>query len=162
MFTAPFGQTTLYDAAMQSVIVMSHANFSMPSDSIALPMIRRADSHGICYHDNYQLYVMGRTGGNGTFEVFNYCRAGAPTVGVRQWWSWDPLPPPPQVEPYTPGGKRCSPSAAAVVDETTICVSSIDGGAYAFDTVNCQWRQAGSCVLPFHDPAEYEIGRAHV
>uniref|UniRef100_A0ACD5UB93 Uncharacterized protein n=1 Tax=Avena sativa TaxID=4498 RepID=A0ACD5UB93_AVESA len=151
MFTAPFGLTTVYDVAMQSVIAMPQANFSKPSDSIALSMTPRGD--------HYQLYVMGRAGVNGSFEVFNYCRAGAPTVGGERWWSWDPLPSPPQVEPYLHGSRMC-PSAAAVLDETTICVSSIDGGAYTFDTVKCLWRQAGSWVLPFQGAAEYvpELG----
>ncbi|CAM0949370.1 unnamed protein product [Alopecurus aequalis] len=160
MFIPPFGQTTVYDVDMQAVISMPQPSFSMPSDSISLSMIRRADSHGVCYHDHDQLYVMGRAEGNGTFEVFNYCRTGAPTVGAIRCWSWDPLPPAPQAEPYQLGGKRCRPSAAAVVDETTICASSIDGGAYTFDTVECEWRQAGSWVLPFNGAAEYvpELG----
>ncbi|KAM0863982.1 hypothetical protein ACQ4PT_044238 [Festuca glaucescens] len=156
MFTGPFGLTTVYDVAMKSVIAMPQANFSKPSGSIALSMPRRGDTPGV---DHYQLYVMARAEGSGSFEVFNYCRAGAPAVRVRPWWSWDPLPSPPRVEPHLSGRSTC-PSAAAVVDETTICMSSIDGGAYTFDTVKSQWSQAGSWVLPFHGAAEYvpELG----
>jgi hypothetical protein len=39
-------------------------------------------------------------------------------------------------------------------------MSSDDGGAYAFDTVKCEWRRAGGWALPFHGAAEYvpELG----
>jgi hypothetical protein len=73
MFIGPFGLTTVYDVALKSVIAMPQANFPKPSDSIALPMTRR-DGH-------YQLYVVAREESGGSFEVFNYCRAGAPTDG---------------------------------------------------------------------------------
>jgi hypothetical protein len=151
MFTGPFGLTTVYDVAMKSLISMPKPKFSKPNDSIALSMPHRGDNLGV---DHYQLYVMARAEGSGSFEVFNYCRAGAPTVRVRPWWSWKPLPSPPRVEPHLSGIGRTCPSAAAVVDETTICMSSIDGGTYTFDTEKCQWRQAGSWVLPFRGAAE--------
>jgi hypothetical protein len=97
--------------------------------------------------------------GNASFEVFDYCRAGDPTVGARRWWNWNALPSPPLVERNLPGSEMC-PTAAAVVDQTTICASSVGGGAYTFDTVECKWRQAGSWTLPFHGAAEYvpELG----
>uniref|UniRef100_A0ACD5YK16 Uncharacterized protein n=1 Tax=Avena sativa TaxID=4498 RepID=A0ACD5YK16_AVESA len=162
LFTAPFGLTTVYDVAMQSVITMPQADFSKPSDSIALSMTTPRDhiTPGVRFHEHYQLYVMGRGEGSASFEVFNYGRAGFPTVGGERWWSWNRLPPPPWADdPDLHDSRRC-PSAAAVLDETTICMSCADGGAYTFDTAKCEWSRAGSWVLPIHGAAEYvpELG----
>jgi hypothetical protein len=163
MFAAPYRQATAYDADKQASIVMPQPYFYKPSDSIALHMTSggAGDSPGVHCQDTYQLYVLGRDGGlgNASFEVFDYCRTGAPTVGVRRWWNWNALPSPPLVERNLPGSMMC-PTAAAVVDETTILVSSVGGGAYVFDTVEGKWEKAGSWALPFHGAAEHvpELG----
>lgn len=153
MFVGPFVNTVMYDLDLESVFPMPQANFCKQSDSISLSMTRRSFGR-----DDQQLYVMGN-GEDGRFEVLNYSRTGFPeylSVQFEQWWNWKPLPSPP------PGsdGKVCLPSAAAVVDDTTICVSSVESGACAFDTVKGEWRQAGSWALPFHGAAEYvpELG----
>ena len=66
--------------------------------------------------------------------------------------------------PYLPDLHRRAvfhPSAAAVVHDTMICVSSMDAGtACAFNTAKGEWRQAGGWVLPCDGVAEYapELG----
>lgn len=155
MLVGPEVHTVMYDTSMDSVFPMPKANFCKQSDSISLSITRQ--SYG---QDEHQLYVIGNGVDNGLFEVLNYSRT---DNEMERWWCWKPLPCPPLYAPHLPGSHRklCRPSAAAVVDDTTICVSSVDADATcAFDMVKGEWRQAGRWVLPFHGAAEYvpELG----
>lgn len=160
MFVGPFYSTVMYDLDLESVFPMPQAYFCKPSGSISLSMTRRSSGQ-----DEQQLYIMGNGDEeDGRFEVLNYSRTGFPEnlcVDMEQWWNWKPLPSPPIPPPDTGiDRKACPPSSAAVVDDTTICVSSVDAGAFAFDTVKTEWRRAGSWALPFHGGAEHvpELG----
>ncbi|XBI81988.1 hypothetical protein VPH35_090782 [Triticum aestivum] len=150
MFVSPNVHTMMYDTSTDFVFGMPQANFCKQSDSISLSITRRG--YGQEYHE---LYVIGKGEDGGLFEVLKYTRT---TDLSKPPWYWRPLPCPPLFPQCLPGGnsKVCAPSAAVVLDATTICASSVDAGACAFfDTVTREWRQAGSWVLPVHGAAEY-------
>jgi hypothetical protein len=161
MFVAPYVNTVMYDLDLESIFSMPESNFCKRSDSISLSMTQRRFGR----RDVQQLYVMGNDGdgreADARFEVLSYSRTGFPEDRHNEhWWDWKPLPSPPPGRCGAGDGKACPPSSAAVVDDTTICVSSVDAGAYAFDTAKREWRQAGSWALPFHGAAEHvpELG----
>ncbi|VAI18805.1 unnamed protein product [Triticum turgidum subsp. durum] len=161
MFAPTCGNPVMYDIDMDAVVAMPDPNFCKQRDSISLSMTRPGSQD-----DDEQHYVLSKEPGNVLFEVLEYGRNGSargPSAGIERRWHWQHLPSPPMRGPYLPDLHRRAvfhPSAAAVVDETTLCVSSVDAGAYAFDTVKGEWRQAGSWALPFHGAAEYvpELG----
>ncbi|XBH89472.1 hypothetical protein VPH35_081362 [Triticum aestivum] len=143
MFVPCYDNPVMYDVDKESVAGVPLPSFPKHSDSISMSVAgprgrvnRRYDDGG----GQQQLYVITR--GNGYDGFF------------------EPLPSPPLYSPDI-GRKVFSPSAAAVVDDTTICVSSVDAGSScAFDTARGEWRQAGRWVLPCDGAAEYvpELG----
>ncbi|KAM0925157.1 hypothetical protein ACQ4PT_004386 [Festuca glaucescens] len=158
----PLGHAAVYDVASKSVIASPDARFRKRVDSISLCMTRPGDE--MCVDEEHRLYVLGKT--DGLFEAFHYSRTGdsqdEPPCDVGWYWDRLPLPPPLQLSswgpPRTANGKELRPpSAAAVVDDATICVSFPDSGigTYAFDTESRQWSEAGSWVLPIRGAAEY-------
>ncbi|XP_048574978.1 uncharacterized protein LOC125556249 [Triticum urartu] len=161
MFAPTCGNAVMYDIDIDAVVAMPDTNFCKQRDSISLSMTRPGSQD-----DDEQHYVLSKEPRNVLFEVLEYGRNGSargPSAGIERRWHWQHLPSPPMRGPYLPDLHRRAvfhPSAAAVVDETTLCVSSVDAGAYAFDTVKGEWRQAGSWALPFHGAAEYvpELG----
>uniref|UniRef100_R7W0K5 Uncharacterized protein n=1 Tax=Aegilops tauschii TaxID=37682 RepID=R7W0K5_AEGTA len=171
MFVPCYDNPVLYNIDKESVAGVPLPSFPKQSDSISLSVAGpRARVHRQYDDDGQQqLYVITRgNGDDGFFEVLNYRRTGFPWYGRSHagplWWSWKPLPSPQLYGPACPpdiGRKVFSPTAAAVVDDTTICVSSVDAGsACAFDTARGEWRQAGGWVLPCDGAAEYvsELG----
>lgn len=175
MFVPCYDNPVMYDIDVESVAGVPLPSFPKQSDSISLSMAGpRRRVHRRYHNDDdgqQQLYVISRgNGDDDSFEVLNYRRTGFfPGYGQSHagppWWSWKPLPSPPLYGPavYPPdiGRKVFSPSAAAVVHDTMICVSSMDAGtACAFNTAKGEWRQAGGWVLPCDGVAEYapELG----
>uniref|UniRef100_A0ACD5ZSS1 Uncharacterized protein n=1 Tax=Avena sativa TaxID=4498 RepID=A0ACD5ZSS1_AVESA len=155
MATNPHGNTAIYDSDMGSVLPLPPPNSRKPSNSIALPVAkrRRASSSSPSHEDDHALYVMSRS--DGSFELFNYCRTRvSDSPPVDNNWYWCDLP---RLPPWL--GVVSRPFAAAVVNNTTIYVSTSDG-TYAYDMSTGIWRQAGSWVLPFRGSAEYvpELG----
>ena len=158
MFANPLGHATVYDVASKSVTAVPATNFPKPADSISLSMTRPGDD-SMCVDEEHRLYVLCKA--DGFFEVFNYSRTceseDDPPCDVD--WGWDCLQPPPSF--HLDSKRQLRPLyAAAVVDETMICVTSPDDATYAFDTESRQWSQAGSWVLPVRGAAEYapELG----
>ncbi|XBH72645.1 hypothetical protein VPH35_099891 [Triticum aestivum] len=90
----------------------------------------------------YVLDLSGNANVNGSFEVLARHQDGG--------WRWRDLPGPPFLTSIT---KSCY----AVVDSSTICISSAEHGigTYAFDTASHVWRQVGRWALPLRGKVEY-------
>uniref|UniRef100_A0ACD5Y2D8 Uncharacterized protein n=1 Tax=Avena sativa TaxID=4498 RepID=A0ACD5Y2D8_AVESA len=161
MATDPHGNAAIYDAGMESVLLLPPANFPKPADSISLPLtLPRRPSTPTSHEDEHALLVMSKW--DGTFEFFNYCKTGVydyPTVDNKWYWCTLPRLPPWLGDSGANVDNDNRPFAAAVVDNTTIYVSS-KVGTYAYDLRKGVWRHAGNWVLPFQGSAEYvpELG----
>jgi hypothetical protein len=127
----------------------SSSGVSLPVIPASMPGVTLAENED----DRSSLYVMDMSCNasiDTCFEVLA-CHDGS--------WRWSALPGP----PFLAGGgppsfrgpiiNRCS--YAAIDDGSTICVSSMGIGTYAFNTASHVWRQVGQWALPLYGRAEY-------
>ncbi|CAM0951984.1 unnamed protein product [Alopecurus aequalis] len=152
LYIDPRPQTALYNFDMRLVQSIPSPHSTKDCTAISLP-VTRADPIDpmkkrlslyfldLSYRHDDENYRC--------FEVLSY---------RNKQWRWDILPPPPFFLRDPDNAPQSQLYSYAVVDPSTICISSLEQeriGTYTFDTVRRRWRRAADWVLPFFGKAEY-------